>query len=492
MVAHLSSFFGVLLVCFGLTCCVSSSVSVKTVRRKSQRCDYTLVVQEFDPSLCPSMLARGSTTTARVAAGAAAGGSSPRSSLSHHHPSPPGANVTSSGRTGGNDETGVPGYFQDGVVPKEQARRSSAVSSRESHLTNALNEMVRKIEETEAKLDSTISTNTRLGASSDSQSARLDRLDSQIKDFEQARHLGLGDLEARLQQMEQNLTRMTDDLAKVTADKSYWKSVDMKLAGLMLDMTEMSQAMTKHDRQMEKLGVVEKVIEVQAMTEVVSCSISPNSTRYRDCEDYFMNGHTKSGVYYIIPLYSTCPIPVYCDMDTPPGGWMVIQRRMDGSVSFNRNWTDYRRGFGSVGQEFWMGLDNIFLLTSQKAYELRVDLWDFFGSRVHATYGKFHVGGEREGYQLNVANHSGSIPDGMQHHNNIQFSTPDRDQDTYPEYHCAKEWGAGWWFANCWFAILNGQYYNQSQVEYRGISWNEWKNEQLQKTEMKIRPSTID
>lgn len=71
------------------------------------------------------------------------------------------------------------------------------------------------------------------------------------------------------------------------------------------------------------------------------------------------------------------------------------------------------------------------------------------------------------------------------------FSTPDRDQDTYSEYHCAKEWAAGWWFANCWFVILNGQYYNHTQVEYRGISWNEWKNEQLMKVEMKIRPSSL-
>ena len=140
-----------------------------------------------------------------------------------------------------------------------------------------------------------------------------------------------------------------------------------------------------------------------------------------DCDEVFQKGETKSGVYYITPLYASCPIPVFCDMDTPPGGWLVLQRRSDGSENFNRSWAEYRSGFGRVGQEFWLGLDTIFLLTNQRKYELRVDLWDFSGSRVQATYRKFFVDGEKDGYRLHVSNHTGTVNDGLRHHDGMRF-----------------------------------------------------------------------
>ena len=55
----------------------------------------------------------------------------------------------------------------------------------------------------------------------------------------------------------------------------------------------------------------------------------------------------------------------YCDAVTAGGGWLVIQRRKDGSVDFGRNWTEYKYGFGNLHGEFWYGLYAMYCLTSQ-------------------------------------------------------------------------------------------------------------------------------
>ena len=63
----------------------------------------------------------------------------------------------------------------------------------------------------------------------------------------------------------------------------------------------------------------------------------------------------------------------YCDTVTDGGGWLVIQRRQDGSVDFNRDWVDYENGFGDLATEFWYGLRALNCLTSQGQWEFRVD-----------------------------------------------------------------------------------------------------------------------
>ncbi|CAC5362071.1 unnamed protein product [Mytilus coruscus] len=60
-----------------------------------------------------------------------------------------------------------------------------------------------------------------------------------------------------------------------------------------------------------------------------------------------------SGVYPIFRDESE--VKVYCDMTTDSGGWTIIQRRLDGSVNFHRQWTDYENGFGNVDGEYWLG-----------------------------------------------------------------------------------------------------------------------------------------
>ncbi|XP_059411091.1 microfibril-associated glycoprotein 4-like [Carassius carassius] len=76
---------------------------------------------------------------------------------------------------------------------------------------------------------------------------------------------------------------------------------------------------------------------------------------------------------------------------------------MDGSVNFYRPWDQYKRGFGNVEGEYWLGLENMYQLTRNRKYMLRVDLEDFTGRKGFALYSSFSVGPEADGYKLQVS-----------------------------------------------------------------------------------------
>lgn len=76
-------------------------------------------------------------------------------------------------------------------------------------------------------------------------------------------------------------------------------------------------------------------------------------------------------------------------LSAPGGGWTVFQRRRDGSVSFNRAWSEYRDGFGELRGEHWLGNQYLHLLSNQGYYSLRIDLQDWSHAHKHALYHSF-------------------------------------------------------------------------------------------------------
>ncbi|XP_060666675.1 fibrinogen-like protein 1 isoform X2 [Drosophila nasuta] len=181
--------------------------------------------------------------------------------------------------------------------------------------------------------------------------------------------------------------------------------------------------------------------------------------------------------------------PVPCDSELVGSGWTVIQRRKDASESFNRGWTDYRRGFGNLENNFFIGLEKLYLLTSQKPHELYIYLKSSDNEVRHAKYSVFKIAGESENYKLlSVGNFSGNANDSLSGHVNMNFSTYDRDNDE-SKYNCALEWLSGWWFAKCFYSNLNGLYKDNVINLHNGIRWNSWNSgKELTFVQMMIRP----
>ena len=98
---------------------------------------------------------------------------------------------------------------------------------------------------------------------------------------------------------------------------------------------------------------------------------------------------------------------MFCDQTRAGGGWTVFQKRVDGSVEFFLNWSDYKVGCGDPNGEFWLRLENIRRLTSDDNSMLRVDLEDFEGNTAYAEYNKFGVMSENDKYKLIVGSYSG-------------------------------------------------------------------------------------
>ena len=105
---------------------------------------------------------------------------------------------------------------------------------------------------------------------------------------------------------------------------------------------------------------------------------------------------------------------VYCDTVTAGGGWLVIQRRIDGSVDFNRYWSEYEEGFGKLPDddkdttgEFWIGLRSLHCLTSQGQWELRIDHMFPNNTKGYLSYHHFRVGSASDYYQLSISGFSG-------------------------------------------------------------------------------------
>ena len=212
---------------------------------------------------------------------------------------------------------------------------------------------------------------------------------------------------------------------------------------------------------------------------------NPGNPIPRDCKEIFQRGCTQDGVYTIDPGCMK-PFQVYCDMHN--GQWIVFQRRRNGQENFNRNWEEYKNGFGNLKWEFWLGNEKIHCLTFATCRaELRIDIGDNTGRKAHAIYDYFALESEQAKYKLILGGYNGTAGDGMRacgsSHNNVgmPFSTTDRDNDN-SKGNCAHFSSAGWWYNRCSCSDLNTPYSNNGYIPV----WGRFSST-LKCSEMKLR-----
>ncbi|XP_061195994.1 ficolin-2-like [Saccostrea echinata] len=136
--------------------------------------------------------------------------------------------------------------------------------------------------------------------------------------------------------------------------------------------------------------------------------------------------------------------------------------RKDGSVSFARNWIEYKSGFGNIASEYWIGNEIIHHLTRKRNSLLYITATHVLGLKFFEQYDVFSISDEENGYALRIG---GAYGDAMTpiipslNLNGMKFSTMDKDQDKSWQS-CSNDMGGGggWWFNRCHLALLTGPY----------------------------------
>lgn len=161
-------------------------------------------------------------------------------------------------------------------------------------------------------------------------------------------------------------------------------------------------------------------------------------------------------MYTLYPRDRFGPFKVFCDMQlTVEGhhGWTVIQRRIDGSVNFDRTLNEYQYGFGRLNGSFWLGLENIKRLLDKAAdgHQLYVAIYDSTYGVSQGIWDHFSLGSISSNWRIKLRNlkrdiSSSSVIGLFDDANGRMFSTMDSTLDG----ECASKVGGGWWFGeNC-------------------------------------------
>nr|XP_009859829.1 ficolin-1-A-like [Ciona intestinalis] len=192
--------------------------------------------------------------------------------------------------------------------------------------------------------------------------------------------------------------------------------------------------------------------------------VASSKVIFRNCNEYYHGGYTSNGTYEVL-LPNGKALNVSCYMEPGSGGWTFVQRRKNGSVDFYQDWANYTKGFGNLDGDFWLGLENLHLLTKDNKSAARIVITmncyaDFWIFTEYIQYSFFQISSAAEGYKLNVGGYNGSLlGDYLSASNGYSFSTYDKLGDQIRNLSCSERTKAsGWWRHRCHDTSINGIY----------------------------------
>ncbi|XP_064536685.1 angiopoietin-related protein 7-like [Drosophila montana] len=307
----------------------------------------------------------------------------------------------------------------------------------------------------------------------------------------------LNSSELTMQEQREQLLQKTNELSKANRKiNAQASTIDVMNVTLMqqddriAEFEGQAEATKQHLRENQELKakltisdksigtMSNKIIELQSQVNSDAASIEQlnsviaaytNCCKASSCEQF-----GKSSNVHVIKVPGVGePFRVLCNGQIAGPGWTVIQRRINGSVDFYRNWSDYKTGFGDLAGEFFIGLEKLHHMTEAEPQELYIQLEDFDGQTRYATYDDFKVGSELESYALqSLGNFGGDMDDALSLNVGQKFSTYDRDNDNDESLSCAERFHGAWWYYACGLSNLNGPY--QTPDDYtsnQGILW---------------------
>lgn len=138
------------------------------------------------------------------------------------------------------------------------------------------------------------------------------------------------------------------------------------------------------------------------------------------------------------------PFSILCSRDN----WIVIHSRHIGlALSFNRTMQEYTEGFGNLKSEFWLGLEKLHQITSNRyaRYTMRFEGRQSTGYDVSTEYLDVKIAGKEESYKLTYQKRGQSTKSYGNLASGAIFRA--REEPGNATHSCVVNYN-GWWYRN--------------------------------------------